>query len=208
MYYKLTDQNVQTYNRFQWQIGKWYKIAEEDKGDELCSKSFFHCYNHPLLAILLNPIHAAYKNPRLFEIEVDGDSQEDKDLKFGFTKMRLVREIEVPQITTEQRIKFAIYCALEVYQEAHFVKWANNWLDSSDRTYATAHTAAATAHAAYAAAYAATYAAYDAAYAAADAAYDAAATDAAYAAYAATDTAAYAEINLIVLAEKAIRDES
>jgi len=64
---------MQTYDEFQWELGEWYEIPEGKRGDDLCSSSWFHCYDHPLLAVLLNPIHANFKNPLLFEVEVDGN---------------------------------------------------------------------------------------------------------------------------------------
>ena len=177
---KLTDENMQTYNKTQWQLQQW---QETDGSEELCSPGWLHYYSHPLLAAFLNPIHADFATPRLFEIEIAGKIKEDHGLKLGCTKLRLVKEIAVPAVTLEQRIKFGILCALEVYKDAKFVQWANNWLDGTDRSRAAAN-------AAYAAARAAADAAADAAYAAAataDAAYAAtnAAKSAAYAAYAA-----------------------
>ena len=88
-YYKLTDQNLQTYNGFQWTPGKW---EQTDGKGELCTKHWLHCYNDPVLAVLLNPIHANVQNPRLFEIEVKGKKKSNQGLKFGFTRMRLVEK--------------------------------------------------------------------------------------------------------------------
>ena len=39
---------------------------------------WLHCYSDPLLAVLLNPIHGNYDNPRLFEAEIEGSAQEKK----------------------------------------------------------------------------------------------------------------------------------
>lgn len=194
MHYKLTNKDLQTHNGFQWELDKWYEIPVEKQGNDLCTESWFHCYNHPLLAVLLNPIHADIKNPRLFEVEVEGNSKENCGLKFGFTKMRLIKEMEVPKVTTEQRIKFGILCALEVYKEDNFVRWGQDWLSSKDKTKgaaasaADAADAASAASAAYVAAVAAS-AANAAAYAASVANAAAVAASAVYAAYAATDAA-------------------
>lgn len=138
-FYKLTNQNMQTYNGFQWKLGEWHFIPEEDQQDDLCSSGFFHCYNHPALAIIFNSIHARFDNPRLFEIEVDGNSKNDNNVKFGFTKMKLIKEIKLPIITLEQRVEFAIRCAMEVYNEKEWLNWAENWLSGKDRTAAAAY---------------------------------------------------------------------
>ena len=99
--YKLTNQNMQTYNGFQWKLGEWQE-AQGSSEKDLCTNGWLHCYDSPLLAILHNPRHADIKNPRLWEVEVAGDFKNDKGLKCGYRKMRLVKEIKVPKITTEQ----------------------------------------------------------------------------------------------------------
>ena len=176
--YKLTNQNVQTRGSFQWALAEWHETSGEG---ELCSSGWLHCYSHPLLAVLLNPIHADIANPRLFEGEGEGRMLDDRGLKQGFTRMRITKEIPVPVVTTEQRVKFAILCALEFYREDSFVAWAKAWLDGSDRSARAATRAAAdaaadaacaarAARAADAAAAYAVYAAANAANAAADAA--------------------------------------
>ena len=129
---KLTDQDMKTHNGFQWELGVPAKPLTGEGG--LCSPGFYHCYTHPLLAVLLNPIHARIENPRLFLIEDGGKSLNDNGLKMGFTEMTLVEEIPLPVITTEQRVRFAIYCALEVYDDSNFKTWAKNWLSGVDKS--------------------------------------------------------------------------
>ena len=199
--YKLTTQKLTTHNGFQWIVGK--KETTSGEGG-LCDKGFLHYYHHPLLAVLLNSIHADIKNPRLFEVKAKGKHLDDKSLKGGCTEMTLIKEIELPVITKTQKIAFAVLCAKKAYKEIKWNKWANDWLTNKDRTSATAHAAAhaATAHAA-----ADTTAAY-AARIAARIAYAANAASAArvatYAAYAAHATYGI-NINLITIAKKAMK---
>ena len=162
--YKLTDQFLKTYNDFQWEIGK--KVTTSGNG-ELCSDGWLHYSHHPLLAVLLNPIHAEIENPRIFEVEAGGEHLDDHGLKGGCTEMTLVKEIELPVFRTTQRVAFAILCAKGVYKDKDWNKWADNWLSGKDRS--TASAASAAAYAATTDAYAATDAA--TAYAAAYAAY-------------------------------------
>ena len=143
--YKLTSQKLQTHNGFQWKTG--------------------HCYDSPLIAVFHNPIHENIKNPRLFEVECSGEAKNDKGLKCGYTKMRIIKEIPLPDIKTEQIIKYGILCAIEVYKGATFIKWSKNWLSGRDRTAHAAEAAHIAAYAVYAAAYEA-YAAEAAVYAA------------------------------------------
>jgi hypothetical protein len=149
-YCKLTDQDLRTYNDFQWELEKTETI--DTKGGELCSNDFFHYYTDPLLAVILNPIHACIENPRIFLVKPSGETKDDNGLKMGSKELTLVEEIELPEITKVQKIAFGILCALEVCKEPDFIKWATGWLDGSDRS---TERAAAYSAAAYYAAYAA-----------------------------------------------------
>ena len=65
--YKLTDKNLQTQNRYQWQINEW----RVTKGTgELCSAGWLHFYYSKELALFLNPIHARIAEPRMFVAEI------------------------------------------------------------------------------------------------------------------------------------------
>jgi hypothetical protein len=164
-------------NETHWTVGEWVE-ANNDGLKGLCSDGYVHWYADSLLAVLLNPIHADIDNPRLWEIETAGYELTDGQLKGGSQSVRLLREIPLPAVTVEQRIRFAILCGQEVYADAAWNLWADNWLSGKDRTATAATAAFAAANAA------ARDDARDAAAAAADAAYAAA-----YAAYAAADAA-------------------
>ena len=213
--YKLTNQDMITYNTCQWTLNEWKETSGNGK---LCSNGWLHCYSNPLLAILLNPTHANIDNPRLFEIEVEGENLTDNGLKEGWTRMRIVKELDIPKITRIQMVAFGILCALEVNKNETFIKWANNWLSGKDRSKESAYDA-------YVSVYAANvsdsvsdydyYAADAAARSAAAANADNAANDSvsAYdysAARSAADAAAYyadrdEKINLIEIAKKAMK---
>ena len=138
-YYKLTDEKNQTNDSTQWGEGITHKAI--GKGNELCSPDVIHVYDHPLKAAMFNPIHANFVNPRLWEVRVSKIVANDKR-KVGVKSCTTVKEIPLPEITTEQRVKFAIYCALEVYHNKAYVKWANDWLTGKDRTRVAAEAAA------------------------------------------------------------------
>ena len=186
--YKFTDQNMQTHGGCQWVLGE--KKTTSGEG-ELCGPGWLHCYADPLLAVLLNPIHADYENPRLFRARVGRKSKHDHGLKSGYTKMTLIEEIPVPAISTAQRVRFAILCAMKVYQDPGFVQWGENWLSGKDRSAEAAEAAARAAEAARAARAAEAAGAARAAWAAWAAARAAEAARAAGAAWAA-DAAAWA----------------
>ena len=148
--YKLTDEKGQTRNATQWGEG----ITHATSGDgDLCGPGWLHYYSHPILALLMNPQHAAFVNPRLWEAEAGPVQKHDLGRKSGTTQLTTVRELPVPTITTEQRVRFAIRCALAVYVEPAFVAWAQRWVSGEDRSSSAADAAyAAAAYAAYAAA--------------------------------------------------------
>ena len=201
--YKLTNQDNTTYNNTKWGQG----ITHETSGEgELCSSGWLHYYHSPELAVLLNPIHANILNPKLWEVEAEGMHKDDKGLKGGCTKMTTIKEIPLPEFSLEQKVKFGILCALQVYKEENFVNWANNWLNGTDRSSASANVAAANinAYAANAAANAA--AAAHAAVNAVNAAVNAANGD--NAAYAAANAAANAddEFDLQSICKKAMSE--
>ena len=201
--YKLTDQNLQTHGGYQWEPG----VARETDGEgNLCGPGWLHYYHDPLLAVLLNPIHAGIEGPILWEAEAEGLHRDDNGLKGGCTRLTLIRQIDLPQITTEHRIRFAILCAKTVCNDPAWNRWADRWLDGSDRSAAAARAAEAAERVA-AAAWAAE---------AADRAAEAAARAARAAAWAAAWAARAAEaavekethLDLIAIARAALKGDS
>jgi hypothetical protein len=151
--YKLTTQAMTTHNDCQWKLNEPKQTSGE--GD-LCGPGWLHVYSDPLLAVLLNPIHAGIKNPRLFKCRVSGETKNDAGLKQGWTKVVLVKELSLPQVTSIQRIAFGILCSLQSYKRPAYVEWTKNWLSGKDRSAAAARAEAeAAARAARAAAWAA-----------------------------------------------------
>ena len=180
--YKLLSQEMTSRNNTKWEIGKAIEISKDFPGNTLCSNQLLHCYASPEIAVFMNPAHANISEPRLFRIRCSKILADD-GTKQGCKKQTLLKELPLPEISIEQRIKIAILCATEVYKEPNFLVWTENWNTGKDRTAAAANAAANAA--AYANAYAAAAAANAAAYAAA------------YAnAYAAANAAAAAKFNL------------
>jgi len=205
--YKLTDSMSMTKNNTLWGENITHEATGDDTQD-LCSDGWIHFYQHPLIAVLMNPHHADFANPILWEGEAH-EPFKHESLKSGCRSFTTIRQIPLPIISTVQRIAFGILCSLEGYKEPKYVQWANNWLSGNDRSRYTADAAAAAAaaDAAAAAAAAAAYAAdaYAAAAAADAAAYAADAADAAaYAADAADAARSNSSINFVALAEKAL----
>ena len=183
--YKLATLDSKTYNQTQWGESITHTTPIRDTYS-LCSSEVLHAYVSPEMAVLMDPVQAALL-PSAILWECEGDVVIDDGTKVGCTSLTTLRQVSLPVITLEQRVTFAIRCAMRVYKDAAWTAWAQAWLDGTNRAAYTAYTANA-ANAAYAA------------YAAADAANTAYAANAAYAAYAAANTAyaayaAYAAAN-------------
>ena len=126
--YKLTEKNMMTgltYTPIRWEIGKEQEASGQGG---LCGSGWIHVYTNPVLAVMLNPIHADFINPRIFECECEGKSKTDHGLKEGWTKVTLTKELPLPEITIEQGIKFAILCTKKVYTDSAWIRWAEDWV--------------------------------------------------------------------------------
>ena len=207
--YKLTNLHSQTRSATQWGENVTHELPVRD-AYQLCSYQVLHAYVSPELAVLMDPIHAILL-PDAILWEVEGDVVLNDGTKVGCTRLTTLKQIPIPTITPEQRVTFAIKCALHAYKEPSWVAWAQAWLANTNRdaaaadaAYAAAVAAAADAAAVYAYAYAA--AAYTAADAATYTAYTAAADAAdaaAYTARAAAHAAAHAADAAVYAADAA-----
>src|SRR5574337_663569 len=121
--YKLVSQTYTTQNDTLWRDahGKWLTVSAFGVGSALCTDGVIHFYDHPVLAVLLNPLHADIKNPRLLKIKTSRPVTHD-GLKGGCKSARAIAELTVPSITITQRVEFAIRVALSVYNETSFSK--------------------------------------------------------------------------------------
>ena len=181
---KLTNQDWETYGSTKWGPNVTH---ETDGSGELCSKGWVHVYVSPEVAAFMNPVHADFADPVLWEADAEGQHKSDCGLKEGYTKVTTLRIITLPELSTTARVRVAIKAALFCKPSKNFRLWAERWLDGSNRSVEAATRAAWEAEAAEAAAEAA-WAATRAASAnlAARATAEAAAEAAAWAAWAAT----------------------
>ena len=142
--FKLTDANLRTCGGCQWVLGETRRSSGEG---ELCGPGWLHCYRDLIVGLFMNPIHGLFRNPRAFEAEARGNIKDDADGKTGCTELTLTKEIEsVPEITLEQRLRFGILCAREVYHEAKWVRWSERWLSGRDRSWESADAARLAVH--------------------------------------------------------------
>lgn len=139
--YKLTDKNNQTQGGTTW--GEGVTHTAMGKSTQLCTNDVIHAYESPLLAVLLNPVHARFADPVLWEAEGDICARAGQ-LKCGTKSLTTLRRIELPVFTTEQRVRFAIACAW-IGASPDWCTWGSNWLTGKDRTAAAAAAKAAKA---------------------------------------------------------------
>ena len=134
--YKLTNRNFETQSNTLW--GEGIEHTATGQGSELCSADVIHVYDHPLKASMFNPIHADIKDPILWECEVS-EPVADDGLKIGVKTCKTLKQIPLPEISILARVRFAILCALEVYEEPIFLTWASAWLSGKDRSVSAAN---------------------------------------------------------------------
>ena len=148
----------------QW--GEGVEHTVEPWRGELCAAGVLHCYDDPLVAVLMDPAHGRYSrdNGRLWLCEWSGRTVVAPD-KRGVETLRTIRAVDPPAITTEQCVEIAIRASLVVLPVArrwaegagrgdvitHLDEvelWAVRWLDGTDRSDASAAAAARAARAA------------------------------------------------------------
>lgn len=139
--YKLTTASFQTRNETQWGEGITLTLPRKER-HLLCSKDVFHAYHNPNLAVIMDIVHANYL-PNGVLWECNGEIVVNDGTKVGCISLTTLRQIPIPEIRIDQRIKFAIQCAKHVYKDERWNSWANDWLSGKDRSmYAAADAAA------------------------------------------------------------------
>ena len=137
--YKLTTQNFTTFNLTKWGENVTHKTSGEG---ELCSNGWLHYYHNPLLAVLLNSIHANIHNPILWEAEAEGLHKDDYGLKGGCTKLTTIKQIPLPVVTKNQYQELCIRLAIDFQNrklttlpsEIFWLESAKKWLENDRNT--------------------------------------------------------------------------
>lgn len=83
----------------------------------------------PLVAIMLNPWHAQLGKPKMLEMQFTTVAVDSSAPTISMD----VREVDVPETTTDQKIIFALMVISEVYGNKQFNQWAAKWINGSDR---------------------------------------------------------------------------
>lgn len=139
--YKLTDADDKTMpgdpdHETQWGEDVTHEapgiVDDVDEIAPLCTKYWIHAYSHPVIAVLLNSVHADIERPNLWRC-TGNPKVMSLDKKVGCTWLQTNERIALPRMNLPTRIKFGITCAAKVYHEQGFQSWAKNWLSDKER---------------------------------------------------------------------------
>ena len=128
LYCKWVGNDMTTRNNTKWEINVPKEIPSNDLSYE---DGFF--YEHPLLAVMFKSFHQCENYSRLYEVKPEGEVTKNFD-KYKATNLTLVKELEIPKVSSNQKVAFGILCAKKVYDEPNFINWANDWLNAKDRS--------------------------------------------------------------------------
>jgi len=95
-------------------------------GGEIVSQNIWECADSPLLAVMINPLHTECVRPRLFELR---GIFKDKNIC-----LNRIGEIDIPEVSAEQKLAFAMYCVRTLSPEHAFAAWVERWLANIDRS--------------------------------------------------------------------------
>lgn len=137
--YKLTTSCGKTRkswnNEKQWGEGVKHR-ATGDKRKGLCSDAYIHAYEHPIIALIMNPVHANFHNPLLWEAQGRIIVRSD-DGKVGCRSLTTIKRIEKPKIILSQLQCAFEYCGfrgilLDKTHAASIIYWgSDDGLDSA-----------------------------------------------------------------------------
>lgn len=147
-YVKLTREDGTTRNNMPWAVGITNRAT--GRGNKLCTDGVLHVYDTPEQAAFMR---LAYCDSYTKAWEVRSRCKGVSDgAKRGIKSCTVIREIELPELTIEQRVEIAICTSLLVYSDLRYAAWARRWLSGEDRTAkaALAESRVAFARAAYA----------------------------------------------------------
>lgn len=106
--YKLTDGQMRTYRNYQWTLGKQ---EQQEFNPHMCAPGGYHAYRSPVLAVLLNYVHAYFdsRTMRLFKARGAGAHKLRSD-KCKFEKLTLLEELKLPRVTRARLLAVLKLC--------------------------------------------------------------------------------------------------
>jgi hypothetical protein len=140
VFYKLTDNNDMTHGGMTWgnnvshyapgcQVESSGKVLDTKP---ICSSAWIHVYRHPVLAMILNRVHADFFDPNLWACSVKPGIA-TLDYKVGCKSVTTEYKMDSPKITLVSMVCFAIRCAMKTWDDAIFQSWGEGWLKGTER---------------------------------------------------------------------------
>jgi hypothetical protein len=126
--YLLTNADHTTWRGNQIDTGR--SVFSSNSENNVIATNADELGDSPLVAIMLNPWHAQIDQQKMLEIEISQIDVVKNDPHINL----LVRESELPSVTTDQKIVFGLMVIQEVYQKSVFNEWADGWISGSDRS--------------------------------------------------------------------------
>ena len=126
--YLLTDAENHTWRGSTIYPG--HSVFSSNTQDNIVSTNADEMGESPLVAIMLNPWHSQLEQQKMLELEFSQISVVKSDPRISM----LVRETQVPSVTTDQKIVFALMVIQEVYKNEVFCNWSESWISGNDRS--------------------------------------------------------------------------
>jgi hypothetical protein len=126
-YYLLTDEDGRCFRASTLLAGTCWQYAND--GLDVISQNIWECGATPVLAVMKNPLHSECASPRLFKI-----TMREKYVGASLTRDLTVDENEMPDVSPEQKLAFAMYVVRQLAPEHAFSHWVERWLSRMDRS--------------------------------------------------------------------------
>jgi hypothetical protein len=125
--WKFTSKYHFTKNNTHWVVNRPNKIENKEiRG--LCTSSWLHAYEHPVLAVLFRKRHInSYYNSYVFW-EGEGEIGITDGTKCGCKEITLNKIVDLPILTERQLIAFVTLLTLRFVHAPAFKKWATAFL--------------------------------------------------------------------------------
>lgn len=125
--FAFADANGRTPDNVQLKPGKF--LTDADSEEDLMLKTVHSSGCSAEVAALVSTEDPKKHHLRLFSIEQWSVDPNDKNGKVYL----VVKEVEAPVVRLEQKLQFAIATLGNLIKDKAFRRWANNWLNKSDR---------------------------------------------------------------------------
>jgi hypothetical protein len=127
----VTDQNNTTWRNIQWDEN----VSHQEENPNF----YFPVYDDIYVASYMYPSYDSIENPCFWEAVGENPIQSQSGFLKKYAKLTTIKKLDVVLPTTEQRISFAILCAMNLVLNPIFRNWAIQYLQGKDQTKETAH---------------------------------------------------------------------